>query len=573
MEDLCTTITEEHSQLLALVEEQRNLFDQSLLAAFDRLSTKVATAPQSCEGARQLSIMLKPKQPELIHEGVDMAPPPAPTFDLPVHLPERIAFPDAGKDPDKDPVLSSKELPAAQSKSLGPTATVNSLKTGVQKTPAEKLLKNDMSGEFQGVRAKCAKFLPFVDYVAAVLVLLNSLVMMLQLELEGQAIGHSLGAPTLGLGGTLSVEEIRPHFRTVHHIFVFLFLGELLFRLGIFRRKFFRDLTNWFDSVLVIFGLLEITILEGDPKNVLMLRLMRTVKAFRAIRLARTFKLFRGLQLLVKACFCFLPSLGWSMALLAIFMSIGTLVLGNLLQDFMTDPKANLEDQLWIWGRYGTAYRAMYTLFEVTFAGNWPTNVRPVLDKVSHTFVIFFVLYVSVIVFALIRVISAIFLKDTLDAAQADAENLVVDRLRKKAEYVDKLQGAFNAIDEGGNGMISEEQLTAIFANPKVEAYFQTLDVDVSEGRALFHMIDNGDGQVTLDEFIDGILRCRGPARALDQVAMQSDLKNLDGKLSALMEKMTGEKVSRKSQRLIGLANLHAMEAREMAAHHHVSVF
>eukprot|EP00913_Durusdinium_trenchii_P007652 g7189.t1 len=84
--------------------------------------------------------------------------------------------------------------------------------------------------------------------------------------------------------------------------------------------------------------------------------------------------------------------------------------------------------------------------------------------------------------------------------------------------------------------MISEQKLLSIFANPKVEAYFQTLDVDVTEGAALFNMIDNGDGQVTLDEFVDGILRCRGPARALDQVAMRADLKNLDSKLNALLQ-------------------------------------
>lgn len=68
-----------------------------------------------------------------------------------------------------------------------------------------------------------------------------------------------------------------------------------------------------------------------------------------------------------------------------------------------------------------------------------------------------------------------------------------------------------------------------------MEAYFQTLDVDVTEGAALFNMLDDGDGQVTLDEFVDGILRCRGPARALDQVAMRADLKNLDVKVNALV--------------------------------------
>ena len=115
--------------------------------------------------------------------------------------------------------------------------------------------------------------------------------------------------------------------------------------------------------------------------------------------------------------------------------------------------------------------------------------------------------------FAVIRVISAIFLKvarhgsayqhvrkhvghmfasaqyrlplripaiqDTLDAAHSDAENMVAENLAKKAEYVKKLESFFKAIDECGDGMITEERLTKILDNPKVAAYFATLDVDV----------------------------------------------------------------------------------------------
>ena len=32
---------------------------------------------------------------------------------------------------------------------------------------------------------------------------------------------------------------------------------------------------------------------------------------------------------------------------------------------------------------------------------------------------------------------------------------------------------------------------------PKVIAYLQTLDLDVHEGHALFHILDNGDGEAT----------------------------------------------------------------------------
>ncbi|CAJ1413752.1 unnamed protein product, partial [Effrenium voratum] len=250
--------------------------------------------------------------------------------------------------------------------------------------------------------------------------------------------------------------------------------------------------------------------------------------------MVRSLRFFRGLRVLVQACQCFLPSLCWSMVLLGVFMTMGALMMGNLLQAFILDENLELADRQWLWSRYGTAYRATYTLFEITFAGNWPTSVRPVLDMASHAFVFFFAFYVTVVVFAVIRVISAVFLKDTFDAAQNDAEQQVIDKLRLKAQYVNKLEAIFQAIDETGRGMISQERLTNILANPKVAAYFETLGLDVHEGRALFHLLDNGDGEVTLDEFIDGIMRCKGNARAIDQVAMHADLKMLDRKISKL---------------------------------------
>jgi len=374
----------------------------------------------------------------------------------------------------------------------------------------------------------------YTDVLAGTLVLLNSFVMLIELEIEGQAVGALLSG---GHGPKLA--DVSPIFKTLDGIFVFVFLAELLMRIGIERKKFIYDAANWFDSVLVVAGLVDMFIIlplsKGeDQQSIVMLRMVRALKSLRAIRLVRTFRFFRGLRMLVKACYCFLPSLGWSMVLLVVFMWMGTLVLGNLLQDFITDESQSLEDRMWIWNRYGTAYRAMYTLYEITFAGNWPTNARPVLEKVNHAYVIFYLVYITIIVFAAIRVISAVFLKDTLEAARNDDETQVVERLRHKAKYVRKLQDLFQAIGGSKDSMITEERLADILTSPKALAYLQTLDVDVTESAALFSLLDNGDGEITQEEFIDGILRCKGPARAIDQVALRADVKQLDSKLHNL---------------------------------------
>eukprot|EP00434_Breviolum_minutum_P021164 symbB.v1.2.018673.t1/scaffold1455.1/size117749/9 len=526
MEEFLQILSGEERHILDIVQAQHDLCTRHVEASFARLAQRGITSDAGAsaspvldefipiEGIHKLSRISTPQRPELPDEHVDSWP--VASTELEVLSPEVVP---TGRDPEKHGTNHSL---TRNQKAVSHKMTAETSKLLMQKQAGH---KKTWGMEW---REKAAAY---VDYLAAFLVLLNSAVMMLELELEGRAIGRQLS-----LTDGPNLEDIEGVFKTLHHSFVFVFLGELIIRTAIRGLDFFRDIANWFDIFLVAAGLLEVFVLGGDPKNLLMMRLMRTLKAFRAIRMVRTFRLFKGLQLLVKACTCFLPSLGWSMVLLGVFMSIGTLVLGNLLQDFIVDDSQNLEDRNWIWNRYGTAYRAMYTLYEVTFAGNWPTNARPVLEKVSQGFVVFFVLYVTIIVFAIIRVISAIFLKDTLDAAQADAESVVVDRLRKKAEYLQKLEVLFTALDEDGGGTISEQKLVALLDNPKVEAYFQTLDVDVTEGAALVNMLDDGDGEVTLDEFVDGILRCRGPARALDQVAMRADLQKLDGKLNTLLQ-------------------------------------
>ncbi|CAE7816129.1 Cacna1i, partial [Symbiodinium necroappetens] len=84
------------------------------------------------------------------------------------------------------------------------------------------------------------------------------------------------------------------------------------------------------------------------------------------------------------------------------------------------------------------------------------------------------------------------------------------------------------------DGTVSEERLQELLAHPEVAAYFNVLDLDVQETSVFFHIIDNGDGEVTLDEFIDGILRCKGNARAVDSMAIRADLKKLTTKVNKI---------------------------------------
>ncbi|CAE7496790.1 Poc5 [Symbiodinium pilosum] len=384
-----------------------------------------------------------------------------------------------------------------------------------------------------------ARWLRVLDKAAAALIFLNAVVMMVELELEGREAADILAGNASDQCEFIACRGgINSFLRLLSGTFDLLFFVELLVRIGL-ERELCRSLASTFDTLLAIAGLVPMVLvvmfeIGAVHGGVSLMYFIGVIRALRAIRLLRILRFCRGLQVFLSACKTFLSSLVWAVVLLAIFVSSSALIVGNMLQHYIRNPLQSVESRTWIWEHYGTAYNAVYTLFEVTFAGNWPTNVRPVLDDVSKLYVLFFGGYILIVVFALIRVITAILIKDTMEAAQNDAEFMVLDGMRKRSGYVKKLEGVFQAIDKSGRGVLTEARLNDILSNPSVKVYFQSLGVDLHEGVALFHLLDNGDGEVTLEEFVDGILRCKGQARAIDQVAIHADLKQLDAKLTKM---------------------------------------
>merc|ERR1719379_3148867 len=112
-----------------------------------------------------------------------------------------------------------------------------------------------------------------------------------------------------------------------------------------------------------------------------------------------------------------LPSLVWSMLLTSCIIIVGGVWMAQLLSGFMEDDASSADHRQWAYNRFGGSSRAIYTMFEATFTGSWHLSTRPLLDNVSPSYAVFWVLYVVCINFALMRVIAALFLKQTMMVA------------------------------------------------------------------------------------------------------------------------------------------------------------
>mmetsp|Transcript_75122 Transcript_75122/g.174201 ORF Transcript_75122/g.174201 Transcript_75122/m.174201 type:complete len:328 (-) Transcript_75122:142-1125(-) len=266
-----------------------------------------------------------------------------------------------------------------------------------------------------------------------------------------------------------------------------------------------------------------LSMLGNERLNMSVIRLVRFARLVRVLRVFRTLNLFRQLRVLLSTIAMSFMSLLWSMVVLFVFMLTSSLLLCQLLQDFISDDSGEAETRSWVQQHYGTSSRSLYTLFELTFSGCWPNYARTLINEVSTGYVAFFVLYVTGVIFSMVRIISALFLKDTLQAASNDADIIVNEKVKEIKSFVSKLSDLFQEADTNGDGYLTMNELQTVLDYPKVRLWMSVVGLDVSDATAIFEILDDGDGRVSQEEFINGIMRLKGYARSTDAVVIMRD--------------------------------------------------
>jgi len=383
------------------------------------------------------------------------------------------------------------------------------------------LTHNDMQPELQSSSVwafvSAARGETLAEMLIGLLILANTVVVFLQLELEGRAAG----ARSVSGHGEVS-QSTKLVFEVFAHVFNAIFLIELIAKLFILRQRYFHSRFNVFDAVVVIINSADLYILSQigqDSTNVSFLRVVRMLRLARVLRVIRTLELFQQLRVLMTTIVLSFMSIFWSMMILAIFILLGSLLLCQVVQDFIMDDTADPDMLIWVNRYYGTSSKAFYTMFEATFSGCWPTYARPLIEQINAWFALFFVVYVTFVVFTLIRIIYALLLKDTMQAAASDTDQVVRDKMRETKALAAKLAGMFKEADVTGDGYLSRQEFEDILAYPKVKTWLSAIGVNAEDEQNLFDILEDGqaaDNRISSEEFLDGIMRLKGKANEQD---------------------------------------------------------
>eukprot|EP00930_Biecheleria_cincta_P073623 TRINITY_DN60902_c0_g1_i1.p1 TRINITY_DN60902_c0_g1~~TRINITY_DN60902_c0_g1_i1.p1 ORF type:complete len:583 (+),score=93.52 TRINITY_DN60902_c0_g1_i1:127-1875(+) len=385
-----------------------------------------------------------------------------------------------------------------------------------------------------------------LDAIVSMIVLLNVVLMVWQIQVAGNFVTALLQD---GVSQEYSWTVLDTVFDVCEYVFFGVYLLDLIVRMVVLRRKWLVDshegiqFMNLFDAVIVLLNAAEIFVVpllqnKDVARNASSVKLLKILRVTRAFRLIRTVVIFRQLRVLLTTCVASMGAFFWSIALLMIFQMTYALLLSQALSGFLLDSRQDLELRIWINDRYGDFFKALYTMFEITYSGSWPSHVRLVVERVSPLYSIVFLTYVTFVVFAVVRIITALFIKETLACAANDASIAMEEKRLEAIKSRDRLEDLFDTLDSDGDGMISEDEFLHALSNPIVCSYMDLLEISVKEVSPLFNLLDDGDGLVDINEFCDGISNLKGHARAMDVVAMQHENLKIQHKCNEIASKL-----------------------------------
>jgi len=374
------------------------------------------------------------------------------------------------------------------------------------------------------------KFNSTLDLAVCMVVVANALAIIVETQWHGYK-----AAVALGLSEENQWHGASLWFDVLEHLFAAVFIVELVTRIWMQKLKYFGDTANLFDLFLVLFSVMELYILtplgEASGMNFMMLRLSRLCKVMRVFRVIRVMRLFLSLHIIVSTIIHCVGALFWSMFVLLLVILLGGLIMSQILADYIMDDENPLDTRKWVYHYYGGSARATLTMFEVTMSGCWPNYSRRLIEEVSVFFAIFFTVYIAGVVFAITRIISALFLKHTLDSSKLESDRVLAELKQKRDTLVRQLTDFFTEADQSGDGLVDRDEFEEMLKNPNVRMWLSSLDLHVHEYVGLFNLIDNGSGFVSFKEFLIAVQRLKGNARSLDMISITLDLTKLKHKV------------------------------------------
>merc|ERR1712107_76232 len=121
--------------------------------------------------------------------------------------------------------------------------------------------------------------------------------------------------------------------------------------------------------------------------------------------------------------------------------------------------------------------------------GNYAGICRTLMNDVSEVYGYIVTLYKVVVGFAIIRVISGVFLIETFRSAASDDELMVVQKKRTQSRHARKMARLLREADESNDGFLQRDELKKVLSNHEVKTWLGAQELDVDDVDLLFDLL------------------------------------------------------------------------------------
>jgi len=141
--------------------------------------------------------------------------------------------------------------------------------------------------------------------------------------------------------------------------------------------------------------------------------------------------------------------------------------------------------------------------------------MRPMCNYVGWAWA-FFYAYITIAVIVLLNLVTAVMVDNAMKNSQKEEQQLLELKEKEKAKQLEQFRSLFELMDTDGSGTLTWCEFESAFEVTEVANKLRLLDFEAKDCRELFALLDNGNGELSLEEFFEGISNMDGTAKAKD---------------------------------------------------------
>lgn len=345
-------------------------------------------------------------------------------------------------------------------------------------------------------------------------------------------MGSLLGVNSLAMG--LQVEWDANGYNTdffvaVDIIFVTIFTMELLVRVAVFKRGFYKVAWNNFDLVIVVAMLVDLFVTRpwesatqqasNAGPNIALIKLLKLCRVARLVRLIRLIPALKQMVYLVIAS---LTSFLWTGILMLILMYCLAIYFCEQGTDWRrnasTTTAAEQADMQSIDENWGNIGSSIVSLFMALTGGDDWRNLIGILSANSVTNLLIFIVWIAFATLVLLNLVTGVFVEGAQRILKEDKEKEVIRMAAK----------LFQSLETGTDSALDFQEFMKQLEEGKLKGYCSAVGISQDDASELFRLLDKrGKGRLLVGDFVDGCLRLRGPARSLDLSSVALSLREL----------------------------------------------